>query len=71
MDLGSSINVMPYAIFEELKFGDLKRTSITIQLADCLIKYSQGIIEGMVLNVHEFLLLGCFVVMELERVSLG
>lgn len=37
MDLGSSINVMPYAIFEELKLVNLKRTFI--QLADQSIKY--------------------------------
>src|SRR5438270_6094312 len=71
MDLGSSINVMPYAIFEELKLGELKRTSITVQLADLSIRYPRGIIEDVLVKVREFLLPADFVVMDSERLSMG
>jgi len=71
MDLGSSINVMPYAIFEELKLGELKRTSITVQLADRSIRYPRGILEDVLVKVREFLLPADFVVMDSERLSVG
>src|SRR3954468_15282547 len=71
MDLGSSINVMSYAIFEELKLGELKRTSITVQLADRSIRYPRGIIEDVLVKVREFLLPTDFVVMDLERLLVG
>ncbi|XP_073152800.1 uncharacterized protein [Henckelia pumila] len=34
LDLGASINVMPYSIYESLKLGPLNKTGIVIQLAD-------------------------------------
>src|SRR3954471_8118215 len=71
MDLGSSINVMPYAIFEELKLGELKKTSITVQLADRSIRYPRGIVEDVLVKVEEFLLPADFVVMDSERLSVG
>ncbi|KAL8475077.1 hypothetical protein ACS0TY_031485 [Phlomoides rotata] len=33
-DLGASINLMPLSIFEKLDYGDLRPTSMTLQLAD-------------------------------------
>src|SRR5436190_1054415 len=71
MDLGSFINVMPYAIFEELKLGELKKTSITVQLADRSIRYPRGIVEDVLVKVEEFLLPADFVVMDSERLSMG
>ena len=34
LDLGASINVMPYSIYASLNLGDLKETGVVIQLAD-------------------------------------
>jgi len=34
LDLGASINVMPYSIYTSLKLGPLNKTSVVIQLAD-------------------------------------
>ncbi|KAM1462740.1 hypothetical protein ACFXTO_047734 [Malus domestica] len=33
-DLGASINLMPYSVYESLNLGDLKETKVVIQLAD-------------------------------------
>ncbi|XP_068655784.1 uncharacterized protein [Aristolochia californica] len=39
IDLGASINVMPYSIYASLKLGPLNKTGVVIQLADRSIAY--------------------------------
>ncbi|XP_073273288.1 uncharacterized protein [Primulina huaijiensis] len=41
-DLGASINLMPYSCFEKLGIGEVKPTTISLQLADRPIKYPRG-----------------------------
>ena len=38
-DLGASINLMPLSIYKQLKLGEVKPTTITLQLADRSIKH--------------------------------
>ncbi|KAL0458494.1 UNVERIFIED_CONTAM: hypothetical protein Slati_0476600 [Sesamum latifolium] len=46
-DLGASVNLMPYSIFEKLEMHELTPTIITLQLADRSIKYPRGIVEDV------------------------
>ncbi|XP_050233254.1 uncharacterized protein LOC126681748 [Mercurialis annua] len=41
-DLGASINLMPLSIFQKLVLGDVKETSMLLQLADQSIKRPHG-----------------------------
>ncbi|RVW13288.1 hypothetical protein CK203_103409 [Vitis vinifera] len=34
LDLGASVNLLPYSVYKELGLGELKPTSITLSLAD-------------------------------------
>ena len=34
LDLGASINLLPYSVYEQLGLGELKPTPMTLQLAD-------------------------------------
>jgi hypothetical protein len=43
VDLGASINLLPYKTFKKLGLGEPKPTRISIQLADRSIKYPRGI----------------------------
>ncbi|XP_019183634.1 PREDICTED: uncharacterized protein LOC109178454 [Ipomoea nil] len=45
LDLGASINVMPYSVYASLKLGPLNETSVVIQLADRSNAYPKGVIE--------------------------
>ncbi|CAL8988205.1 unnamed protein product [Prunus brigantina] len=45
LDLGASINLMPYHVYEKLNLGELQATSVSIQLADRTIRYPKGILE--------------------------
>ncbi|KAL5570758.1 hypothetical protein UlMin_020355 [Ulmus minor] len=38
LDLGASVNLLPYSVYEQLGLGELKPTSMTLQLADRSIK---------------------------------
>ncbi|XP_010247923.1 PREDICTED: uncharacterized protein LOC104590865 [Nelumbo nucifera] len=50
LDLGASINVMPYSIYASLKLGHLNKTSVVIQLADRSNAYPKGIVEDVLVK---------------------
>ncbi|XP_057999286.1 uncharacterized protein LOC131178345 [Hevea brasiliensis] len=66
-DLGASVSLMPLSICEKLKVGDLKPTTISLQLADRSIKYPVGILENVPLKVGKFFIPMDFVVLEIEE----
>ncbi|XP_076959534.1 uncharacterized protein LOC143635641 [Bidens hawaiensis] len=43
-DLGASINLMPYSLFEKLGLGELTPTRMSLSLTDRSVKYPRGII---------------------------
>ena len=42
LDLGSSVNLLPYSVYKQLGLGELKPTSITLSLADRSVKIPRG-----------------------------
>ena len=50
-DLGASINLMPLSIYKRLKLGDVKHTTITLQMADRTIKHPMGVVEDVLIRV--------------------
>ncbi|KAM2932482.1 hypothetical protein FF1_040547 [Malus domestica] len=53
LDLGASINVMPYSIYASMNLGELKNDGVIIQLADRSNAYPKGVLEDVL--VQEFL----------------
>ena len=49
LDLGPSVNLMPYSIYLQLGLGDLKPTSVVLQLADRSVKKPRGIVEDVLI----------------------
>ena len=47
LDLGASVNLLPYLVYQQLNLGELKPTSTTLLLADKSIKVPKGIIEDV------------------------
>ncbi|XP_073024298.1 uncharacterized protein [Primulina eburnea] len=66
-DLGASINLMPYSCFEKLKIGEVKPTTISLQLADRSIKYPRGVVEDVLVKVDKFIFPVDFVVLDMEE----
>ena len=52
LDLGPSVNILPTHLFEELKLGNLKPTSIVLSLGDKSLRYPRGMIEDVIVTVE-------------------
>ncbi|CAN6560246.1 unnamed protein product [Malus baccata var. baccata] len=52
LDLGASINVMPYSIYASMNLGELKQDGVIIQLADCFNAYPKRVLEDVLVQVH-------------------
>ena len=54
LDLGASVNLLPYSMYKKLGLRELKPTSITLSLADRSIKIPKGTIEDVLIQVDRF-----------------
>ncbi|KAL6312025.1 hypothetical protein AAG906_027216 [Vitis piasezkii] len=64
LDLGASVNLLPYSVYKQLGLGELKPTSITLSLEDRSVKIPRGIIEDVLVQVDNFYYLVDFVVLD-------
>ncbi|KAL6293979.1 hypothetical protein ACE6H2_002121 [Prunus campanulata] len=71
LDLGASINLMPYHVYEKLNLGELQATSVSIQLADRTIRYPKGILEDVLVRVEGLILPADFLVLEMEEAPIS
>jgi hypothetical protein len=67
LDLGAGVNLLPYTVYATLGVGELKPTSITLQLADRSIKRPRGILEDVLVKVGKFILPVDFIVLDMEE----
>ncbi|KAL0396349.1 UNVERIFIED_CONTAM: hypothetical protein Scaly_0083300 [Sesamum calycinum] len=63
-DLGTSVNLMPYSIFEKLGMHELTPTIITLQLVDRSIKYPRGYV---LVKVGNFIISVDFIMLDMEE----
>jgi hypothetical protein len=54
LDLGASVNLLPYSVYLMLGLGELKPTTVTLQLADRSMKRPRGIIEDVLIKIDKF-----------------
>ncbi|CAN6691801.1 unnamed protein product [Malus baccata var. baccata] len=66
LDLGASINVMPYSIYASMNFGELKNDGVIIQLADRSNAYPKGVLEDVLVQVNHLIFPADFYVLEME-----
>ncbi|GKD92704.1 reverse transcriptase domain-containing protein [Tanacetum coccineum] len=63
-DLGASINLMPFSVWEKLNLSDLTKTRMILKLVDRTISTQTGIAEDVFVKVGTFLFLADFVVVD-------
>ncbi|GJY94011.1 DNA-directed DNA polymerase [Tanacetum coccineum] len=68
-DLGASITLMSYTMYEKLGLGEPKPTRMSLELADRSIQYPSGIIENVLIKVDKFVLLVDFVILDMPEDS--
>ncbi|WKA06680.1 hypothetical protein VitviT2T_024570 [Vitis vinifera] len=66
LDLGASVNLLPYSVYKQLGLGELKPTSITLSLADRSVKIPRGVIEDVLVQVDNFYYPIDFVVLDTD-----
>ncbi|KAL9232942.1 hypothetical protein vseg_008000 [Gypsophila vaccaria] len=66
-DLSASVSVMPLAICQKLNMGSLKYTSMTLQMADCSVKYPLRILEDVSVKVGKFFIPVDFVLIDMTE----
>ncbi|KAM2270608.1 hypothetical protein ACFXTI_038042 [Malus domestica] len=66
LDLGASINVMPYSIYASMNLGELKNDGVIIQLADRSNAYPEGVLEDVLVQVDNLIFPADFYVLEME-----
>ena len=69
LDLGASVNLMPYSVYKQLGLGELKPTNITLSLADRSVKIPKGIVEDVLVKIDKFYYLVDFVVLDTEPIA--
>ncbi|XP_068655766.1 uncharacterized protein [Aristolochia californica] len=67
IDLGASINVMPYSIYASLKLGPLNKTGVVIQLHNRSNAYLKGVVEDVLVQVNNLIFPADFYVLDMEN----
>ncbi|RVW20835.1 Transposon Ty3-I Gag-Pol polyprotein [Vitis vinifera] len=66
LNLGASVNLLPYSVYKQLGLGELKPTAITLSLADRLVKIPKGVIKDVLVQVDKFYYPVDFVVLDTD-----
>ncbi|XP_073133924.1 uncharacterized protein [Henckelia pumila] len=71
LDLGASINVMPYFVYASLNLGPLNETDIVIQMADRSTIFPRGLLEDVLVEVGDLVFLVDFYVLDMKSNELN
>ncbi|XP_050280722.1 uncharacterized protein LOC126721706 [Quercus robur] len=69
LDLGASVNLLPYSVYEQLDLGELKPTFIILQLADRSVIVPKGVVEDVLVQVEKFYFPVDFIILDMHLVS--
>ena len=53
LDLGSSVNLIPYSVYLELGLGELQPSNCTLQLADRSVRTPRGRIHDILVQIDK------------------
>nr|GEY45518.1 reverse transcriptase domain-containing protein [Tanacetum cinerariifolium] len=67
VDLGASINMMPYSLFKKLAQKELTPTRMSIRLVDHTYRYPKGIAEDMMVRVGKFIFPADFMILDMDE----
>ena len=71
LDLGASVNLLPFSMYKQLGLGELKPTTITLSLVDRSIKIPKGTVEDVLIHVDKLYYTVYFIVLDTELVVVG
>ncbi|XP_024163856.1 uncharacterized protein LOC112170792 [Rosa chinensis] len=71
LDLGASINVMPYSVYASLGLGTLKTDNVIIQLADRSKAFPKGLLEDVLVQVNHLIFPADFYILDMEESTIN
>jgi hypothetical protein len=71
LDLGASINLMPYHIYKTLSLDDIKPLNIVLKMADQRKVTPRGVVENILVKIDELLIPADFVVLDIKEGAIG
>ena len=71
LNLGASVNLLPYSVYKQLGLRKLKPTSITLSLADRSIKIPREMIEDELVQLDKFYYPVDFIILDTEPIASG
>ena len=69
LDLRASMKLLSYSMYEQLCLGELKTTSIILQLADRFVIVPKFVVEDVLVQVDKFYFLVDFIILDMPLVS--
>ncbi|XP_073024306.1 uncharacterized protein [Primulina eburnea] len=66
-NLGASINLMSFSIYRDLELGEVKPTTINLQLVDRSLTYPRRIVEDVLEKFDKFIFPADFVILDMEE----
>ena len=69
LDLRASVNLLPFSVYLQLGIGELKLTSVTLQLADHSVRKPKGVVEDVLVKVENFYYPIDFIILDIEPTS--
>ncbi|XP_021834176.1 uncharacterized protein LOC110773973, partial [Prunus avium] len=71
LDLGASVNLLPYSMYKQLGLGEIKPTRVSLSLADRSVKIPRGIVEDVLIKVDKFYFPVDFIILDTQPVPSG
>ncbi|XP_065618689.1 uncharacterized protein LOC136062903 [Quercus suber] len=68
LDLGASVNLIPFSVYQKLGLGELKPALITLQLADRFVRELRGIVEDVLVKIEQFYYPVDFIILDYQPV---
>jgi hypothetical protein len=69
LDLEARVNLLPYSVYLQLGLGELKPTSMTLQLANRFVKIPWELVEDILIKVDKFYFPVDFIVLDIEPIQ--
>ncbi|XP_062119047.1 uncharacterized protein LOC133832756 [Humulus lupulus] len=66
-DLRASVNLMPLSVYQKLKLGEEKPTTVTLHMVGRLVKHPRGVIEDVLVKVDKFIFPANFIILDMEE----
>ena len=69
LNLGASVNLLPYSVFVKLRLRELHPTPVVLQLIDRSIKIPRDIVKDVIIEVDKFYFPVDFIIIDTQPIQ--